>query len=76
MLSQHIITKPVFEAFEGYSFVKKTMSFSIAMQNMTAILDETNWKKMQKHSKFYRICKCAAGIDNAEGKQEYYRALR
>lgn len=71
MLSQHIITKPVFEAlFEGYSFVKNNV-VSIAMQNMTAILDEQALEKdAEALQKFYESVKMrAAGIDNAEGKQ-------
>lgn len=71
MLAQHIITKPVFEAlFEGYSFVKNNV-VSIAMQNMTAILDEQALEKdAEALQKFYESVKMrAAGIDNAEGKQ-------
>jgi predicted helicase len=71
MLAQHIITKPVFEAlFEGYSFVKNNV-VSVAMQNMTAILDEQALEKdVEVLQKFYESVKMrAAGIDNAEGKQ-------
>jgi predicted helicase len=71
MLAQHIITKPVFEAlFEGYSFVKNNV-VSVAMQNMTAILDEQALEKdVEVLHKFYESVKMrAAGIDNAEGKQ-------
>jgi predicted helicase len=71
MLAQHIITKPIFEAlFEGYSFVKNNV-VSIAMQNMTAILDEQALEKdVEVLQKFYESVKMrAAGIDNAEGKQ-------
>jgi predicted helicase len=71
MLAQHIITKPVFEAlFEGYSFVKNNV-VSIAMQNMTSLLDEQALEKdVDILQKFYESVKMrAAGIDNAEGKQ-------
>lgn len=71
MLAQHIITKPVFEAlFEGYSFVQNN-AVSIAMQNMTAILEEQALEKdVDVLQKFYESVKMrAAGIDNAEGKQ-------
>ena len=71
MLAQHIITKPVFEAlFEGYSFVKNN-AVSIAMQNMTSILEEQALEKdVDVLQKFYESVKMrAAGIDNAEGKQ-------
>ena len=71
MLAQHIITKPVFEAlFEGYSFVKNN-AVSIAMQNMTSILEEQALEKdVDVLQKFYESVKMrAAGINNAEGKQ-------
>lgn len=71
MLAQHIITKPVFEAlFEGYSFVQNN-AVSIAMQNMTIILEEQALEKdAEALQKFYESVKMrAAGIDNAEGKQ-------
>jgi predicted helicase len=71
MLSQHIITKPVFEAlFEGYSFVKHN-PISISMQTMLDLL-ETNAieKDTETLQKFYESVKMrASGIDNAEGKQ-------
>ena len=39
MLSQHIITKPVFEAlFEGYSFVKNN-AISVSMQTMLDLIE-------------------------------------
>jgi predicted helicase len=72
MLSQHIITQPVFEAlFEGYSFVKNN-PVSIAMQGMMEILeDQTFAKDSVALGKFYDSVKMRAeGIDNAEGKQK------
>jgi len=71
MLSQHIVTKPVFEAlFEGYSFVKNN-AISTAMQTMLDLLeDQTDGKDSETLQKFYEsVKKRAAGIDNAEGKQ-------
>jgi len=71
MLSQHIITKPVFEAlFEDYSFVKNN-PVSISMQKMLDILeDQAIEKDTVTLDKFYRsVRKRAEGIDNAEGKQ-------
>jgi len=71
MLSQHIITKPVFEAlFEGYSFVKNN-PISVSMQNMLDILEDQNFDKdAETLDKFYESVRMrAAGIDNAEGKQ-------
>ena len=71
MLSQHIITKPVFEAlFENYSFVKNN-PISVSMQAMLFVLEaEAVEKDTATLDKFYESVKMrAAGIDNAEGKQ-------
>tara|TARA_R110000765_G_scaffold9911_3_gene30871 strand:+ start:61412 stop:66298 length:4887 start_codon:yes stop_codon:yes gene_type:complete len=72
MLSQHMITKPVFEAlFEGYSFVDNN-SISQSMQHMVSLLEEGALEKDTKDlNKFYESVRMrAAGIDNAEGKQK------
>jgi predicted helicase len=72
MLSQHIITRPIFEAlFENYSFVKSN-PVSISMQKMLDILDQNgvddDVKTLQA---FYEsVHKHISGIDNAEGKQK------
>jgi len=71
MLSQHIITKPVFEAlFEGYSFVKNN-PISVSMQTMLDLLEEEAIEKdTEVLDKFYQSVRMRAeGIDNAEGKQ-------
>ena len=71
MLSQHIITKPVFEAlFEGYSFVKNN-PISVSMQTMLDLLEDQSLEKdAETLQKFYDSVKQrASGIDNAEGKQ-------
>lgn len=71
MLSQHIITKPVFEAlFEGYSFVKNN-AISVSMQTMLDLLEDQSFDKdAETLQKFYESVKMrASGIDNAEGKQ-------
>lgn len=71
MLSQHIITKPVFEAlFENYSFVNNN-PISKSMQTMLDLLEEEAIEKdTETLQKFYDSVKMrAAGIDNAEGKQ-------
>lgn len=71
MLSQHIITRPVFEAlFEGYSFVKNN-PISVSMQTMLDLLEAHSIEKdTETLQKFYDSVKMrAAGIDNAEGKQ-------
>lgn len=72
MLSQHMITKPVFDAlFENYEFVKNN-PVSRIMQDMLAILDEKALDKEQETlDKFYlSVQERAKGIDNAEGKQK------
>ncbi len=72
MLSQHIITKPVFEAlFEGYSFVKNN-PISVSMQTMLDLLEDQSFDKdTETLQKFYEsVKKRAGGIDNAEGKQK------
>ena len=71
MLSQHIITKPVFDAlFEGYSFVKNN-PISKSMQSMLDLLEDQSFDKdSETLDKFYESVRMrAAGIDNAEGKQ-------
>ena len=71
MLSQHIITKPVFEAlFEKYSFVKNN-PISVSMQKMLNLLEEQAIEKdTETLHKFYESVKMrASGIDNAAGKQ-------
>ena len=71
MLSQHIITKPVFEAlFEGYSFVKNN-PISVSMQSMLDLLEtQAIEKDTDLLQKFYDSVKLrASDIDNAEGKQ-------
>ncbi len=72
MLSQHIITKPVFEAlFDGYSFVKNN-PISVSMQTMLDLLEDQSFDKdTETLQKFYESVKSrAGGIDNAEGKQK------
>lgn len=72
MLSQHIITKPVFEAlFEGYSFVKNN-PISVSMQTMLDLLeDQSIDADTETLQKFYESVKTrASGIDNAAGKQK------
>ena len=72
MLSQHIITRPVFDAlFENYDFTKQN-PVSIAMQMMLDLFDEQGLKsETQKLDKFYdSVRERASGIDNLEGKQK------
>jgi predicted helicase len=72
MLSQHIITKPVFDAlFEDYSFVKNN-PMSQSMQKMLDLLEEQSLETdAETLQKFYDSVKVrASGIDNAIGKQK------
>ncbi|MBD2146782.1 type ISP restriction/modification enzyme [Sphaerospermopsis sp. FACHB-1194] len=71
MLSQHLITKPVFDAlFEGYEFTKFN-PVSQTMQRMLDVLENQSLQKdVQTLEKFYQsVRERASGIDNAEGKQ-------
>lgn len=71
MLSQHIITRPVFEAlFDGYSFVNSN-PISQSMQSMLDLLEDQSFDKDTKIlNKFYESVKMRVGsIDNAEGRQ-------
>lgn len=72
MLSQHLITKPVFDAlFEGYSFAEHN-PVSISMEKMLKALEgESLEKDAESLNKFYaQVRRRAEGIDNPEGKQK------
>ncbi|WP_375340550.1 type ISP restriction/modification enzyme [Okeania sp. SIO3I5] len=77
MLSQHLITKPVFDAlFEGYEFTK----FNPVSQTMQKMLDVLEGESLKKEvrglEKFYdSVRKRASRIDNAEGKQRVITEL-
>jgi predicted helicase len=77
MLSQHLITKPVFDAlFEDYSFAQHN-PVSQVMQKMADALDahslETETESLQG---FYESVRMRAeGIDNAEGRQKIITEL-
>lgn len=71
MLSQHIITAPVFDAlFEGYEFAKNN-AVSMEMNAMLELLSEHEaLEDTSELDKFYdSVRKRAEGIDNAKGKQ-------
>ncbi len=71
MLSQHLITRPVFDAlFENYAFTQQN-PVSIAMQTMLETLhDQALEKETAALEKFYvSVRQRASGIDNAEGRQ-------
>ena len=72
MLSQHIITKPVFEAlFDNYSFVKNN-PISKSMQKVIELIEEhTPDEENARLEAFYdSVRRRAKGIDNAEAKQK------
>lgn len=77
MLSQHIITKPVFEAlFEGYSFVKSnpiSQSMQVVLELLESNITDKDTETLQK---FYESVRTRADkIDNAEGKQRVITEL-
>ena len=72
MLSQHLITKPVFDTlFEGYSFSKDN-PVSVAMQKVLDALQTHNLdNEIQSLEKFYQSVKMrASGIDSDAAKQK------
>ncbi|WP_062460815.1 DEAD/DEAH box helicase [Demequina soli] len=77
MLSQHMITKPVFDALFGeHSFAEKN-PVSQVMQTMLETLEGANLEsETEALDKFYESVKLrAAGIDNAQGKQRIITEL-
>jgi len=71
MLSQHSVTKPVFEAlFEDYSFAAHN-PVSVVMQVVLDVLERANLQQeAESLEPFYQsVRRRAEGIDNAEGKQ-------
>lgn len=72
MLSQHLITKPVFEAlFDTYSFVNNN-PVSKAMESILEVLDKQGLLKEQEQLEgFYESVRVRAeGIDNLKAKQD------
>jgi len=77
MLSQHLITKPVFDAlFEGYAFSDHN-PVSQVMQHMIDALEEQHLEKeTEKLDKFYESVRTrASGITNAAAKQQIVKEL-
>lgn len=71
MLSQHLITRPIFDAlFQDYVFSDQN-PISRAMQSMLDVLSEQALdKEREELEKFYAdVRNSIAGIDNAEGRQ-------
>lgn len=77
MLSQHLITKPVFDAlFEGYDFAAHN-PVSVVMQRMVDTLAGNNLEsETATLQSFYdSVRRRATGIDNPEGKQQIITEL-
>ena len=77
MLSQHLITKPVFDAlFEGYDFAAHN-PVSVVMQRMVDTLAGHNLEsETTTLQSFYdSVQRRATGIDNPEGKQRIITEL-
>lgn len=72
MLSQHIITKPVFEAlFDNYLFVDSNPISKSMQRVLTSIEEHTPDEDNAKLEAFYdSVRRRAKGIDNAEAKQK------
>lgn len=72
MLSQHIITKPIFEAlFENYSFVKNNPISSSMEEILNLLLKQQFEKETAELKEFYDDVRVRVGnIDNSEGKQK------
>lgn len=77
MLSQHLITQPVFDAlFEGYAFSENN-PVSQVMNAMVEVLDGENLEnETSKLESFYKSVRVrAAGIDDAAAKQTIVKEL-
>jgi predicted helicase len=77
MLSQHLITKPVFDAlFEGYDFAAHN-PVSIVMDTMATALEGKGLDaETERLAGFYESVRMrATGVDNAEGKQRIIAEL-
>ena len=77
MLSQHLITKPVFDALFGEEQFIRSNSVSNAMQRMVELLDERGVdRESDELKKFYDSVRLRAeGITDAAGKQRIIAEL-
>lgn len=77
MISQHLITRPVFQAlFENAPFLAEN-PISQAMEKLLSLLDETAYEtEQQKLRKFYDSVRLRCeGIETAEGRQSVIAEL-
>ena len=72
MLSQHLITRPVFEAlFEDYDFAKNNPVSRALQRVINAVESTTDDVDKRSLEKFYQSVKLRAeGVESAEGKQK------
>ena len=77
MLSQHLITRPVFDALFANNAFTQHNPVSVAMQKMLDTLaDQSLEKETASLDKFYSsVRERASGIDNAEGRQRILKEL-
>lgn len=77
MLSQHLITKPVFDAlFEGYAFSDHNPVSQVMQQMIDALEKQHLEKETEKLDKFYESVRTrAAGITDAAAKQQIVKEL-
>ena len=71
MLSQHLITKPVFDAlFEGSAFTKQNPVSKTMQKMLDLLVEQALEQETETLEKFYEsVRERAQGIDNAQGKQ-------
>ncbi|HOT57170.1 MAG TPA: DEAD/DEAH box helicase family protein [Ornithinibacter sp.] len=77
MLSQHLVTKPVFDAlFPGYEFTDHNPVARVMQAMLTALEGSNLESETEALAEFYESVRLrAAGIDNAEGKQRVITEL-
>ena len=79
MLSQHMVTKPVFDALFGNSSFTDSNPISKSMKTLLDLVGETAYEKDQKvMERFYKsVQERCEGIDNAVAKQKnHHRTVR
>jgi predicted helicase len=77
MLSQHLVTRPVFDAlFPGYEFTDHNPVARVMQAMLTALEGSNLESETEALAEFYESVRLrAAGIDNAEGKQRVITEL-
>jgi predicted helicase len=77
MLSQHLITRPVFDAlFEGYDFADRNPVSQTMQKMLDALGEEALGKEAETLQSFYEsVRKRASGVDTDEGRQRIITEL-